>query len=127
MIFIRVVPALLLAVVSAQALYIPDALYVREIEESYDVAARELSERDLDHLNVRDLDEVTVLAARGNDEEHSLPALPHNGKAGASRWRGVRPTVRGVVMNPVDHPHGAGEGRTASKRHPVSQWGSKSQ
>ena len=49
--------------------------------------------------------------------EHSLRQL---GKAGAKRWRGVRPTVRGVVMNPVDHPHGGGEGRTSGGRHPVS-------
>jgi large subunit ribosomal protein L2 len=52
--------------------------------------------------------------------EHNLRSL---GKAGASRWRGVRPTVRGVVMNPVDHPHGGGEGRTSGGRHPVSPWG----
>ncbi len=52
--------------------------------------------------------------------EHSLRKL---GKAGATRWRGVRPTVRGVVMNPVDHPHGGGEGRTSGGRHPVSPWG----
>ncbi len=52
--------------------------------------------------------------------EHSLRSL---GKAGASRWRGVRPTVRGVVMNPVDHPHGGGEGRTSGGRHPVTPWG----
>jgi large subunit ribosomal protein L2 len=52
--------------------------------------------------------------------EHSLRSL---GKAGASRWRGVRPTVRGVAMNPVDHPHGGGEGRTSGGRHPVSPWG----
>lgn len=45
------------------------------------------------------------------------------GKAGAARWRGVRPTVRGVAMNPVDHPHGGGEGRTSGGRHPVSPWG----
>ena len=45
------------------------------------------------------------------------------GKAGAMRWRGVRPTVRGVAMNPVDHPHGGGEGRTSGGRHPVSPWG----
>ncbi len=45
------------------------------------------------------------------------------GKAGAKRWRGIRPTVRGVVMNPVDHPHGGGEGRTSGGRHPVSPWG----
>lgn len=52
--------------------------------------------------------------------EHSLIKL---GKAGAKRWRGVRPTVRGVVMNPVDHPHGGGEGRTSGGRHPVTPWG----
>jgi len=54
------------------------------------------------------------------NSEHSLRSL---GKAGASRWKGVRPTVRGVVMNPVDHPHGGGEGRTSGGRHPVSPWG----
>ncbi|KAB7622886.1 50S ribosomal protein L2 [Alkalilimnicola sp. S0819] len=52
--------------------------------------------------------------------EHSLRSL---GKAGATRWRGVRPTVRGVAMNPVDHPHGGGEGRTSGGRHPVTPWG----
>lgn len=54
------------------------------------------------------------------NQEHSLQSL---GKAGAQRWRGVRPTVRGVAMNPVDHPHGGGEGRTSGGRHPVSPWG----
>jgi large subunit ribosomal protein L2 len=54
------------------------------------------------------------------NHEHSLRSL---GKAGATRWRGVRPTVRGVAMNPVDHPHGGGEGRTSGGRHPVSPWG----
>lgn len=52
--------------------------------------------------------------------EHSLRSI---GKAGAMRWRGVRPTVRGVAMNPVDHPHGGGEGKTSAGRHPVSPWG----
>ncbi len=55
-----------------------------------------------------------------SNSEHSLKKL---GKAGAKRWRGVRPTVRGVAMNPVDHPHGGGEGRTSGGRHPVSPWG----
>lgn len=55
-----------------------------------------------------------------SNSEHSLKSL---GKAGASRWRGIRPTVRGVAMNPVDHPHGGGEGRTSGGRHPVSPWG----
>ncbi len=54
------------------------------------------------------------------NEENSLRQI---GKAGAMRWRGVRPTVRGVAMNPVDHPHGGGEGRTGTKRDPVSPWG----
>ena len=60
-----------------------------------------------------------VIGEVGN-QEHSLRSL---GKAGASRWRGIRPTVRGVSMNPVDHPHGGGEGRTSGGRHPVSPWG----
>ncbi|MDH4246553.1 MAG: 50S ribosomal protein L2 [Deltaproteobacteria bacterium] len=47
------------------------------------------------------------------------------GKAGRSRWRGIRPTVRGVAMNPIDHPHGGGEGKTSGGRHPVSPWGQK--
>jgi large subunit ribosomal protein L2 len=55
-----------------------------------------------------------------SNPEHSLRQL---GKAGATRWRGRRPTVRGVAMNPVDHPHGGGEGRTSGGRHPVSPWG----
>lgn len=55
-----------------------------------------------------------------SNSEHSLRQL---GKAGAKRWRGVRPTVRGVAMNPVDHPHGGGEGRSSGGRHPVSPWG----
>jgi large subunit ribosomal protein L2 len=55
-----------------------------------------------------------------SNSEHSLRSL---GKAGAKRWRGVRPSVRGVAMNPVDHPHGGGEGRTSGGRHPVTPWG----
>jgi large subunit ribosomal protein L2 len=55
-----------------------------------------------------------------SNSEHNLSTI---GKAGAARWRGVRPTVRGVAMNPVDHPHGGGEGRTSGGRHPVSPWG----
>ena len=54
------------------------------------------------------------------NSEHNLRSI---GKAGAMRWRGVRPTVRGVVMNPIDHPHGGGEGKTAAGRDPVSPWG----
>jgi large subunit ribosomal protein L2 len=55
-------------------------------------------------------------------EEHNLRKF---GKAGAKRWRGIRPTVRGVAMNPVDHPHGGGEGKTSGGRHPVTPWGVK--
>lgn len=55
-----------------------------------------------------------------SNSEHSLRSY---GKAGAKRWRGIRPTVRGVAMNPVDHPHGGGEGRTSGGRHPVDPWG----
>jgi large subunit ribosomal protein L2 len=55
-----------------------------------------------------------------SNPENNLRKL---GKAGAKRWRGVKPTVRGVAMNPVDHPHGGGEGRTSGGRHPVSPWG----
>jgi large subunit ribosomal protein L2 len=54
------------------------------------------------------------------NEEHNLRQF---GKAGAIRWRGIRPTVRGVAMNPIDHPHGGGEGRTGEARVPVSPWG----
>ncbi|MGL5631588.1 MAG: 50S ribosomal protein L2 [Azovibrio sp.] len=54
------------------------------------------------------------------NEENSLRKI---GKAGANRWRGIRPTVRGVAMNPVDHPHGGGEGRTGEGRVPVNPWG----
>jgi large subunit ribosomal protein L2 len=55
-----------------------------------------------------------------SNSEHNLRSL---GKAGAKRWRGIRPTVRGVAMNPVDHPHGGGEGKTSGGRHPVTPWG----
>lgn len=64
--------------------------------------------------------ECSAVIGEVSNGEHSLRSL---GKAGASRWRGVRPTVRGVVMNPVDHPHGGGEGKTSGGRHPVTPWG----
>jgi large subunit ribosomal protein L2 len=66
------------------------------------------------HLDCR-----ATIGEVGNSE-HSLRKL---GKAGAKRWVGIRPTVRGVAMNPVDHPHGGGEGRTSGGRHPVTPWG----
>jgi large subunit ribosomal protein L2 len=68
----------------------------------------------------RVLTECRATIGEVGNSEHSLRSL---GKAGATRWRGVRPTVRGVVMNPVDHPHGGGEGKTSGGRHPVSPWG----
>lgn len=55
----------------------------------------------------------------GNEEQSARKI----GKAGANRWRGIRPTVRGVAMNPIDHPHGGGEGKTGEARVPVSPWG----
>jgi large subunit ribosomal protein L2 len=67
------------------------------------------------HVNCR-----ATIGEVGNGE-HSLRAL---GKAGAKRWRGIRPTVRGAAMNPVDHPHGGGEGKAGQGNpHPVSPWG----
>lgn len=65
------------------------------------------------------IDCKATLGEVGNSE-HNLRSI---GKAGANRWRGIRPTVRGVAMNPIDHPHGGGEGKTAAGRHPVSPWG----
>jgi large subunit ribosomal protein L2 len=60
-----------------------------------------------------------TIGEAGNSE-HNLESI---GKAGRKRWRGIRPTVRGVAMNPIDHPHGGGEGRTAAAQPPVSPWG----
>jgi len=66
------------------------------------------------------LTECRATLGEVSNSEHSLRVL---GKAGASRWRGIRPTVRGAAMNPVDHPHGGGEGRSKGGRHPVTPWG----
>jgi large subunit ribosomal protein L2 len=55
----------------------------------------------------------------GNTDHENIS----QGKAGRNRWRGIKPTNRGVVMNPVDHPHGGGEGKTSGGRHPVTPWG----
>ena len=65
---------------------------------------------------------VVCMATVGmvGNREHENVSL---GKAGRSRWKGRRPKVRGVVMNPVDHPHGGGEGKTSGGRHPVTPWG----
>lgn len=66
--------------------------------------------------------ECRAVIGEVSNTENNLKSL---GKAGASRWRGIRPSVRGVAMNPVDHPHGGGEGRNKG-RHPTSPWGQKS-
>jgi len=88
----------------------------------------QLVAREGDHVTLRlrsgemrkVLAECRAVIGEVGNSEHSLISL---GKAGAKRWRGVRPTVRGVAMNPVDHPHGGGEGKTSGGRHPVSPWG----
>ena len=64
---------------------------------------------------------LATIGEVGNSEHENIVI----GKAGKSRWLGRRPTVRGVVMNPIDHPHGGGEGRTSGGRHPSSPWGWK--
>lgn len=66
------------------------------------------------------LSECRAVVGEVSNSEHNLRSL---GKAGAKRHRGIRPTVRGTAMNPIDHPHGGGEGRTKGGRHPVSPWG----
>jgi len=66
------------------------------------------------------LSECMATVGEVSNEEHGLQTL---GKAGAKRWKGVRPTVRGVAMNPVDHPMGGGEGRSSGGRHPCTPWG----
>jgi large subunit ribosomal protein L2 len=66
------------------------------------------------------LSECRAVMGEVGNSEHNLRSL---GKAGASRRRGIRPTVRGVAMNPIDHPHGGGEGKTSGGRHPVTPWG----
>ena len=68
----------------------------------------------------RVLSECRATVGVVSNSEHSLRTI---GKAGAKRWLGIRPTVRGVAMNPIDHPHGGGEGKTSGGRHPVTPWG----
>jgi len=99
------------------------AQLVRSAGSSCQLVAREGSYATL-RLRSGEMRRVLVecratLGEVGNSE-HNLRSL---GKAGAVRWRGKRPTVRGVAMNPVDHPHGGGEGKTSGGRHPVSPWG----
>ncbi|MEK6551198.1 MAG: 50S ribosomal protein L2 [Pseudomonadota bacterium] len=91
-------------------------------------AAAELVARDGDYAQLRlksgevrmvHVECRAVIGEVGNSEN----SLRKYGKAGAKRWRGIRPTVRGMCMNPVDHPHGGGEGRSKGGKHPVSPWG----
>ncbi|WP_218814455.1 50S ribosomal protein L2 [Rickettsiella endosymbiont of Dermanyssus gallinae] len=90
--------------------------YVQLIAREGDYATIRLRSGELRKVPVEC--KATIGVVSNND--HNLRSL---GKAGASRWRGIRPTVRGVAMNPVDHPHGGGEGKTSGGRHPVSPWG----
>ena len=110
MIFIRVVPALLVAAISAQALYIPDVLYAREFEESRDVAAREPSERGLDHPNlVRDLasnNGGTVLAARGDEEHNSVNHHPHREREGKTATKRLLRGGQKVKLQDIRLPAG---------------------
>jgi large subunit ribosomal protein L2 len=62
---------------------------------------------------------MATIGAVSNSDQQNIKL----GKAGRNRWLGRRPTVRGVAMNPIDHPHGGGEGRTSGGRHPVTPWG----
>jgi large subunit ribosomal protein L2 len=68
-----------------------------------------------------DADCRATIGEVGNAEQSNI----NLGKAGRKRWKGIRPTVRGVAMNPVDHPHGGGEGKTSGGRNPVTPWGQK--
>jgi large subunit ribosomal protein L2 len=94
-------------------------------------AAVQLVAREGDYVTVRlrsgeirkILAECRATIGEVSNEENNLR---HYGKAGAKRWRGIRPTVRGLAMNPVDHPHGGGEGKSGQGNpHPVSPWGQK--
>lgn len=90
--------------------------YVQLIAREGDYATIRLRSGELRKISVECRATVGVVS----NGDHNLRSL---GKAGAKRWRGIRPTVRGVAMNPVDHPHGGGEGKTSGGRHPVSPWG----
>ena len=68
----------------------------------------------------RVLSECRATVGVASNSEHNLRSI---GKAGSNRWLGIRPRVRGVAMNPIDHPHGGGEGKTSGGRHPVTPWG----
>lgn len=90
--------------------------YVQLIAREGDYATIRLRSGELRKVPVECKASIGIVS----NNDHNLRSL---GKAGAARWRGVRPTVRGVAMNPVDHPHGGGEGKTSGGRHPVSPWG----
>lgn len=116
---------------------IPLGLFVHAIEMEPGRGARivrsaglgaQLMSRDEKYVNVKlpsgeirmlNVNCMATIGRVGNSEHSSIS----DGKAGRRRWRGIRPTVRGVAMNPVDHPMGGGEGRTSGGGHPVSPWG----
>ena len=95
--------------------------WISLIQNDYQFLYNNLSEIRLQSGETRKvLWECRATLGTVSNQENNLRSL---GKAGAKRWRGVRPTVRGVAMNPVDHPHGGGEGRTSGGRHPSTPWG----
>jgi large subunit ribosomal protein L2 len=90
--------------------------YAQLMAKEGDYAQVRLSSGEVRLINI---DCLATVGQVGN-VEHENVAI---GKAGRKRWLGVRPTVRGVAMNPIDHPHGGGEGKSHGGRHPVSPWG----
>ncbi len=90
--------------------------YVQLVGKDVDFAQLKLSSGELRLVNVNCL---ATIGSVSNVDHRNV----NYGKAGRKRWMGVRPTVRGTAMNPVDHPHGGGQGKTSGGRHPVSPWG----
>ena len=90
--------------------------YVQLLAKEGDYAALRLPSGEVRRVRI----ECSATVGQVGNEDHENQRV---GKAGRTRWMGIRPTVRGVAMNPIDHPHGGGEGRTSGGRHPVTPWG----
>jgi len=90
--------------------------YVQLLAKEGDYAALRLPSGEVRRVRI----ECCATVGQVGNEDHENQSV---GKAGRTRWMGIRPTVRGVAMNPIDHPHGGGEGRTSGGRHPVTPWG----
>lgn len=90
--------------------------YVQLLAKEGEYAALRLPSGEVRRVRI----ECSATVGQVGNEEHENQSV---GKAGRTRWLGIRPTVRGVAMNPIDHPHGGGEGRTSGGRHPVTPWG----